>query len=277
MLIQSMKTFRNFISKQISINFNKKRWEPMKKLWKKIPEQVRLLSVLLIIIAVVIIVLSSILIPADFGEYGHYRSSAVEEVASQEMEYAGQEVCFDCHDEMVELKKTGYHKDVSCEVCHGPAAKHAEEPGSVELLSPTERGYCPLCHEYLPARPTGFPQIVSASHNPIQPCISCHEPHDPKPPETPKECMACHAKISRVKSISHHVYVPCTRCHETPEEHKTSPHYIQPTKPLTREFCGQCHGLDATEQTATRKVDLATHYERYVCWQCHYPHLPEAE
>ena len=272
-----MKFYQNLKNKLISNNFIKKSQELMKNLWKSVPEQVRRLSILLIVLAVVFVIVTSILVPSDFGEYGHYRGSAIGEIVSQEMQYAGQEVCFDCHEDMVDLKKTGYHRDVACEVCHGPAAKHAEEPGSVELLSPTERGYCPLCHEYLPARPTGFPQIVSASHNPIQPCISCHEPHDPKPSVTPAECMACHAEIARVKSISHHVNVACTECHVTGEEHKISPRDNLPTKPVTREFCGQCHGQDSTIETVASKVDLSDHYNRYVCWQCHYPHLPEAE
>ncbi|MFQ5825656.1 MAG: cytochrome c3 family protein, partial [bacterium] len=195
---------------------------------------------------------------------------------SQEIQYAGHEVCAECHDDIMAVKSAGYHKNVACEVCHGPAAAHTEDPGTVELQAPRGRGYCPLCHEYLPSRPTGFPQIVSASHNPIKPCITCHEPHDPKPSETPKECSACHATIARSKAISHHAYVPCTRCHETSEEHKLSPRQFLPSKPDTREFCGGCHAEDAASPKGTPRVDMVAHGERYVCWQCHYPHLPEA-
>lgn len=249
---------------------------PMKALWNRIPEQIRRLSVLIVILLFLLISARHILVPPDFGRYGHYRASAVEKIISQKIQYAGHETCAECHDDVTKVKNQGYHRNVACEVCHGPAAAHTEDPGSVELQAPRERGYCPLCHEFLPSRPTGFPQIVSASHNPMRPCITCHEPHDPKPPETPKECAACHATIDRTKSLSHHIYVPCTRCHETPEQHKVRPREIFPSTPKTREFCGDCHAEDARSPKEIPRIDMATHGERYVCWQCHYPHLPEA-
>ncbi|MFQ6114498.1 MAG: cytochrome c3 family protein [bacterium] len=248
----------------------------LKSLWNRIPDQTKRLSILLVILLVLLIVARRILVPSDYGKYGHFRASAVDEIISQDIRYAGHETCAECHDDIAEVKSKGFHKSVACEVCHGPGAGHAEDPGAVELQAPRGRGYCPLCHEYLPSRPTGFPQIVSASHNPIKPCITCHEPHDPKPPEAPKECRACHATIARTKTISHHAYVPCTRCHEAREEHKVSPREFLPSKPKTREFCGGCHAEDASSPKGIPRIDMVTHGERYVCWQCHYPHLPEA-
>lgn len=248
----------------------------MKSLWNRIPEQAKRLSVLIVILLALLISVKYIMVPPDFGKYGHFRASAVEEIISQKIQYAGHEICAECHDDITAVKSEGYHKNIACEVCHGPAAAHTEDPGSVELQAPRGRGYCPLCHEYLPSRPTGFPQIVSASHNPIKPCITCHEPHDPKPPEAPKECAACHATIAKTKTISHHAYVSCTRCHKTPEKHKVSPREFLPSKPGTREFCGGCHAKDASSPKGIPRVDITTHGEMYVCWQCHYPHLPEA-
>ncbi len=171
------------------------------KHWRKIPEQIRRLVALSVILIVLFLIVRALLIPPDFGKYGHYRASAVDNIVSQKLRYAGQVECVECHEDHVAVKNAGYHKNLACEVCHGPAAEHIENPGEVELLAPRGRGYCPLCHEYLPARPTGFPQIVSDSHNPMKPCIACHEPHDPKPPETPRECSACHAQIARTKAI----------------------------------------------------------------------------
>lgn len=250
--------------------------EKIVSFWKQIPEQGKRLFVLGLILVAGLIGVRLALVPADFGKFGHFRASAVDEIVAEEISYAGHDICLDCHDDIVETKSGSYHRNLSCEVCHGPAAAHTEDPESVELTAPRGRGYCPLCHEYLPSRPTGFPQIVSASHNPIKPCISCHNPHDPKPPETPKECSACHAEIARSKSISHHAYVPCTRCHQTPEEHKSQPRDHLPSKPKTRAFCGGCHDLNADSPKGIPRIDLATHEDRYVCWQCHYPHLPEA-
>lgn len=249
---------------------------PNPSFWDRIPEQVKRLAILLVVLLAALFIARHFLIPHDFGTHGHYRASAIDNIVAQPVEYAGQVACTDCHPDIVKTKSDGYHKSVACEVCHGPAAAHTKDPVAVQLPAPRERGYCPLCHEFLPSRPTGFPQIVSASHNPFKPCITCHNPHDPRPPETPKKCDACHADIARTKSLSHHVYIPCTRCHETPEQHKVRPREFRPGKPKTREFCGGCHAKDADSPKEIPRIDMATHGERYVCWQCHYPHLPEA-
>ena len=248
----------------------------LRSVWQKLPEQIKRLTVILAIFIFALISARNMLVPSDFGEYGHYRASAVDDIIKHPVKFAGREACAECHDDIAETKNSGYHRDVSCEVCHGPGAAHIEDPESVQLKAPRGRTGCPLCHEYLPSRPTGFPQIVSESHNPINPCITCHDPHQPVPPETPSECSACHAQIARTKMLSHHVYVPCTKCHETPEKHKLSPRDYLPSKPKTREFCGQCHATDADSERGIPRVDLQTHETRYVCWQCHYPHLPEA-
>jgi len=245
-------------------------------MWKKLPEQVTRILLIVIVFIVVFLVAEYLFVPGDFGEHGHYRSSAIDMIIKSDIKYAGQVICNDCHDDIFEIKASGYHQSVSCEVCHGPAAGHTEDPEEVVLPAPRERAYCPLCHEYLPSRPTGFPQIVSASHNPMNPCIHCHDPHEPKPPHTPEECAACHGEIARTKSLSPHTYVPCTRCHETPDEHKINPRDYLPNKPTNREFCGGCHGIGADSEKGIPRVDLETHEPRYVCWQCHYPHLPEA-
>ena len=268
-----MDKFEPAIIMQTILNFLKFLWQS----WKKFPEQVKRLSVIFAALIAMLVAARGLLIPSDFGQYGHYRASAVEEIASQEIQYAGREICYDCHDDIVEIKSAGFHKNVGCEVCHGPAAAHTEDIESIKLLAPRGRGGCPVCHEYLPSRPTGFPQIISASHNPVKSCITCHEPHDPKPPETPKECSACHATIARTKAISHHAYVDCTRCHEGSEGHKDKPRTIIPSIPANRAFCGGCHADQASREGGVPQIDLATHEASYVCWQCHYPHLPEAQ
>lgn len=246
------------------------------QMWRKVPEQVVRIIVIAVIFVFAFFFARWQFVPNDFGNYGHYRASALKEIAAHEIKYAGQEICNDCHDDIFELKTSGYHENLSCEICHGPAAAHTENPDEVVLPAPRQRAYCPLCHEYLPSRPTGFPQIVSASHNPMRPCIQCHNPHDPKPPQTPRECSACHAEIARTKSLSPHIYVPCTFCHQTDDRHKLRPRDYLPSKPKNREFCGGCHGLDADSEKGIPRIDLETHERRYVCWQCHYPHLPEA-
>jgi len=221
------------------------------------------------------------LVPDTFGEIGHYRAAAVETIASQEINYAGSEACAGCHYDVAEVHDSHLHRSVACEVCHGPATAHTEDPLGVVPPAPRERALCQLCHGYDPARPTGFPQIEPAVHNPLQPCFSCHNPHDPEPPTTPEECAACHGQIARTKAVSHHAQLACTQCHDAPTEHKVTPRLVTPSKPTSREFCGRCHAPDAVPPSEilqdVRRVDLSTHGEHYVCWQCHYPHYPELQ
>jgi hypothetical protein len=246
-------------------------------IWSRLPEQVKRLSIVLLVLIAAFVPVRRLLIPPDFGKYGHYPASALNDAIAMPVSYAGQGACNECHDDVMGEKGAGYHASLSCEVCHGPAFAHTENPDSVIPPAPRDRGYCPVCHEYVNSKPTGFPQIVSASHNPLKPCIECHNPHNPVPPETPKECTACHAAIARTKEASEHVYLACTRCHDAPEEHRVHPRQHVVSKPTSREFCGECHAEDAAAPDASGPaIDMATHGERYVCWQCHYPHNPEA-
>jgi hypothetical protein len=113
---------------------------------KNIPEQVTRLTIILIFLIAAFIVLRSTLVPSDFGKYGHYRASAIDEITSLDIKYAGHVICYECHDDVVDFKNEGYHKKVSCEVCHGPAALHTDDPEGFVLEAPRERVNCPLCH-----------------------------------------------------------------------------------------------------------------------------------
>ena len=201
-------------------------------------------------------------------------AAATEREAARPIKYAGVPACAECHDSQYDLKKDGYHRNVSCETCHGPGAAHVANPMEVKPPAPRDRQFCPTCHAYNLSRPLGFPQISPVTHNPLQPCITCHEPHDPKPPAVPGECRACHGEIDRIKAVSPHALLDCTSCHVTPEEHKVNPRSVRPGKPTSRDFCGQCHRTDSGVPNVP-KIDISTHGEKYLCWQCHYPHMPE--
>jgi hypothetical protein len=216
------------------------------------------------------------LVPETFGKYGHYRAQAVEEVAAQEIAYAGYAACADCHDDIYELKSQSHHKTVACEACHGPAAQHIEAPDEYLPKVPRGRGLCPVCHGYNPSRPSGFPQIIPTQHNPGKACMSCHNPHNPLLPRTPEECSACHRSIANVKIVSHHATLPCTQCHVVPKEHLVNPKFVRARKPTNRSTCGHCHARGADSPREIPRIDIETHGERYMCWDCHYPHYPEA-
>lgn len=215
-------------------------------------------------------------IPPALKNHDMQIAATIKREVAKKINYAGEERCATCHLEEHDIKRAGYHRNLACETCHGPGIAHTENPIEVKPPAPRDRQFCPMCHSYNSSRPLSFPQINPITHNPLQACIACHKPHDPKPPTVPGECRACHGGIDRTKAVSHHALLECTRCHTTPEGHKVTPLVVKPTKPNSRDFCGQCHGSDSTVPDAA-KIDLATHGEKYLCWQCHYPHMPEVD
>lgn len=245
-------------------------------LWYRIPEQIRRLLIPFFIIMVGYFLTRWLLVPPDFGMLGHYRASSITTNMQKEIRYAGAEACTECHDQTATKKKQGYHRGVSCEACHGTTVAHVHDPENIKPAITRTRTLCLLCHEYLPTRPTGFPQVISDSHNPTKPCISCHRPHDPKPPQPLKKCEACHTKIQRALTLSNHSNLGCTSCHETPAQHYTKPREYPPKRMQNRQTCLRCHDKTASSLQDISRIDGATHGEKYLCWQCHYPHMPEA-
>jgi hypothetical protein len=246
------------------------------RIWK-FPDQVVRLAILFALAAVGVVLLSQRFVPASFGELGHYRAASLDTIKGQPIRYAGWQVCVECHEEQGLAKSRSYHRNLSCEVCHGASSDHAADPESQHPIVPRARGEaCLYCHDYLPSRPTGFPQIIERNHNPMEPCITCHDPHDPTPPSTPASCSACHAEIARTKAVSHHYKVSCETCHEAAPEHRLNPRAHLPRKPTTREFCLRCHGRGADSPRDILRIDENLHGGTYLCWQCHYPHYPES-
>lgn len=242
----------------------------------RIPQQVISLVILFAIFMGSLVAARMLLIPKSFGKYGHYRAEAADEAAAQPIRFAGYQACAECHSDIHEMKSQSNHRGLSCEVCHGAAAQHAEVPDEFTPTAPRERGYCPLCHEYNPARPTGFPQIITIQHNLGKACRGCHNPHAPTTPRTPQDCSACHREIASQKGVSRHATLQCTICHAVPDEHLVNPREALPGRPESREFCAQCHGEGASSPEEIPRIDIASHGERYLCWDCHYPHHPEA-
>lgn len=242
----------------------------------RVPQQLIPLAIIFAVVIAAFVTARHLFVPESFGELGHYRADALREAAELEIHYAGAQACGDCHDDIYETKADSYHKGVSCEACHGPGAAHVEEPDENLLFAPRGRGYCPLCHGYNPSRPSGFPQILPAQHNPGKPCMSCHDPHNPTLPHTPEECSACHRSISNVKLVSHHTELPCTQCHEASEGHRNNPRLVRAEKPTSNQTCGICHAKGADSPHEIPRVDLESHGEPHLCWDCHYPHYPEA-
>lgn len=241
---------------------------------RAVPDQLIRVGIVFVILIAALIGARATFVPATFGEKGHYRLAAVDSVAAGPIRHAGIAACVECHSDVGDIKAASYHRGLSCEVCHGAAAAHAGDPESQKPVIPRDRRACLYCHEYLPSRPTGFPQVIERMHNPTEACVSCHNPHDPTPPEKPGACAACHATIARSKAVSRHASLACETCHEVVPDHYTNPRAFLPKKPTTREFCGGCHSEGASSSPAIPRVDMTTHGNRLLCWQCHYPHDP---
>lgn len=240
----------------------------------KVPEQVKRLGLVVGVLVAATLLVRFAVVPKSLVSREIHFAATIEREVAKPVKFAGTATCQGCHDDVAAKKNKSFHRGVACETCHGPAVGHTDDPGSVKPPAPRDRKFCPVCHAYDQARPTGFPQINPTLHNPLKPCITCHNPHDPVPPRTPQQCSACHAQIERTKAVSSHALLVCTTCHTVSEQHKRAPRTALPSKPQAREFCGSCHGKDAPRKDAP-KIDLIEHGGRFLCWECHYPHLPE--
>jgi hypothetical protein len=123
--------------------------------------------------------LRAFFVPHSFGEYGHYRGDAIAEIAALPIVHAGHETCETCHTDIFAVKTKGKHAGVACEACHGPQAKHTEDPVALVPPKPNPAILCPQCHEASAAKPKWFPQVDTKEHSGSLVCDTCHKPHDP--------------------------------------------------------------------------------------------------
>ena len=129
---------------------------------------------------ILFLVARSLFVPRTFGQYGHYRSAALAEIAAKPVMFAGHGACESCHTDVFEVKSKGVHAHVACESCHGPLGKHADDPTSLQPRRVDVAVLCVRCHEANLAKPKSFPQVVSADHSGGVACDTCHNPHSPK-------------------------------------------------------------------------------------------------
>jgi len=138
----------------------------------------------------VFLVLQALLVPKGFGVYGHYRAGALDDNRARPLMHAGRAACVDCHADVWEVLQKGKHGPVHCEACHGPLARHAEDPSAGKAVKPDPKLLCARCHQEGVARPAKFPQVDVAGHAGGESCTSCHKAHDPleqAAPATPEK------------------------------------------------------------------------------------------
>lgn len=149
----------------------------MKRL--RLPPQVVRLVILTIGIVASYAVARQVFVPKSFGQYGHYRGKALEEIAAREPRYAGQKSCNECHSEVLVKVGKFEHKTVSCESCHGISRAHGDDPDHNDPIKLTD-SLCLRCHTREVARPSFLKQIEISNHYSSKgTCVSCHLPHQP--------------------------------------------------------------------------------------------------
>ncbi len=127
----------------------------------------------------VFLVLQALLVPKGFGAYGHYRPGALDDNRARALVHAGRAACVECHADVWETLQKGKHGHVHCEACHGPLARHAEDPAAGKAVKPDPKLLCVRCHQENVARPAKFPQVDAAGHSGGESCTTCHKAHDP--------------------------------------------------------------------------------------------------
>jgi hypothetical protein len=137
------------------------------------------LAAVFLAVFVAFIAVRAALVPKSFGEYGHYRGAALEEIAAHPINYAGHQTCETCHSDVAETKAHGRHAHVNCETCHGPLAKHADDPSALTPTLPDTALICARCHQQNIAKPAHFPQVDAPEHSSGVACKTCHAPHSP--------------------------------------------------------------------------------------------------
>src|SRR5690242_862378 len=99
------------------------------------------------------------IVPATFGQYGHFRGSVLEELRSRPVVFAGRTTCEVCHEDQLKVLTASKHGGVACEACHGPQAKHAGDPSASKPVLPDTKVLCAQCHEANAAKPRWFPRV----------------------------------------------------------------------------------------------------------------------
>ncbi|MEA2115947.1 MAG: hypothetical protein U9P36_11285 [Thermodesulfobacteriota bacterium] len=150
-------------------------------------------KIILVLIAVVGggVAVRAMVMPKTFGDFGHYRGSAIEDEMNRPIRNGTNASCLVCHPYIRQMHLEGVHNTVSCEFCHGPMADHVKD-GKVIADLPKKQGeeiknLCLRCHnQIIRARPKesikmiSMPQHLEEKHVRIDHnCNQCHNVHAP--------------------------------------------------------------------------------------------------
>jgi DmsE family decaheme c-type cytochrome len=156
------------------------------------------------------------------------------------------QICFNCHDQIVPAKAKSSHKVVSegnCVKCHDP---HASEQKFVLLKSGND--LCISCHKKMGETLAK----VKFRHPPVEKdCLNCHDPHGSAQSDhlLKKDlvvlCVSCH-KPDRPAFAQQHMNYPvgnarCTSCHDPHGSDRGGILYANVHPPVANKACQQCH------------------------------------
>ena len=155
--------------------------------------KVHVVRIVLTLVGVMIAgtVARQVLLPDEFGKYGHYRPGAEADEANRQARIMTSESCFDCHPLIKKIHVDGVHKTVLCEVCHGAYADHVKDD-VVFAAMPVVRGedikpLCVKCHnKIIQAMPPESIKLVAFPEHLEEKkvrthhiCNQCHHVHAP--------------------------------------------------------------------------------------------------
>ena len=147
------------------------------------PLQIQRLLIAFAFFIALMFVMKYLLTPDSWREYGPYRGAALIEIADKVPKYVQMETCAMCHDSIAELKNSGPHVSLECELCHGPGYLHANdenEPEDYEMEIPKDEQFCTRCHTKNAASSEDvIKQIDAVEHSEGEECKNCHNPHEP--------------------------------------------------------------------------------------------------
>lgn len=146
----------------------------------KIPLHIKRLILVFAIFIGIFLTVRYFLVPDTFGEYAHYRGDALLDNSKLEIHYSGQQACFECHQDIEDLKVMDLHSEIHCETCHGPGQKHVASSETSDIMIPVGRDFCGICHAKNAAKSEdAIYQVDLKEHNVDKNCIECHNPHQP--------------------------------------------------------------------------------------------------
>lgn len=170
---------------------------------------------------------------------------------------SGQEVCNECHEEVVTAFAGSFHgkawsgmgKSSGCQSCHGSADKHKDDPSKATIITfgkdsmqsaaeQSER--CLKCHSDSAA--LAFWEMGAHQANDVT-CTNCHSIHQSKNVVSqPQTCEGCHRSVkTEINKQSHHPIkegkVKCSDCHNPHGDF--GPSMIRAAS--VNELCYKCH------------------------------------